>query len=147
MTFMRDSLASGSLPKHFAGLAIEAENHELMEFDRFLSAAKSTATASTTTATGNLSGLVRPGSRRAGRAQVLFAGRRVVRFRLDPFARGYCGQDENFVLPNDGRGRSLARDFDLPLDVLGLVPFGGRIGVGRDAALERTAPLRPVLLG
>src|SRR6266516_530921 len=48
---MRDFLARGLLPKHFAGVAVEAENHELLGFGRFLSAAESTAiaTASGTT--------------------------------------------------------------------------------------------------
>src|SRR3989442_1956415 len=45
---MRDFLARGLLPKDFAGIAVEAQNRELVDFGRFLSAAESAATASAT---------------------------------------------------------------------------------------------------
>ena len=56
-------------------------------------------------------------------------------------------QNEHAIAPDDGRGRPAAGDRNLPFHVLGLAPFEGRVGLGRDAIREWTTPLMPILGG
>jgi hypothetical protein len=52
------------------------------------------------------------------------------------------GRQVQDVAPDDGRALSLARERDLPGDILAFAPLDGRPGMRRLAGPERPAPLR-----
>src|SRR5262249_48111043 len=51
------------------------------------------------------------------------------------------------LAPDDGGGAALAGEFGLPRDVGLRVPLDGRVGAGRRAVGERSAPVGPVVFG
>jgi hypothetical protein len=125
MPLVREFFARGLLPEHFAVLAIETQNHELISFRGRLSASASAPF----------------GWVSSWRGRGWSFGR-----RFDPFTCGDGRLDEHAVIPNDRSRHALTRNLRLPLDVVGLAPDDGRICFGRDSGGERAAPLRPVLL-
>ena len=144
IAFMRNLLTRHLLPKHFAGLTVQAQNGELIDFRR-LGAGAEAASAFLPPCRPVRpvpSGAVHRRSR-GGRWRLL-AG--LGGFRLDLLAGGDRGLDEDPVVPDDGRGVAAAGNLHLPFDVVGLAPGGGRIGCRRDAVLQRAAPLGPVLV-
>src|SRR5690349_10241750 len=105
MSFVRDLLARDLLPECLAASAIEAEQYKLKDFGGPGPAAEATAAATTRPRR------FLPGHSGSGRGSIRFRGR-----WLDFFPRRNCGLDEDAVTPNDGCGRALAGDPDLPPD-------------------------------
>src|SRR5437868_1929050 len=121
MSFMRDLLARGLLPKNFASVASQAQDGKLINLIRAFG--------------------IRPPAlacwpRRGFRsvAPGLLSG-------------GNRGQKKDPVSPNDRRGVSRSRNTNFPFHVLRLSPTYGWIRQRRDACGQWSAPLRPELVG
>ena len=124
MPFMRECLSRSLAPENLAGAPIKTENIK----------------------TVNDLGL-RIGHGGQGRAALNLNARLGNGLRAGLLAGGLGQQQEKFFIPNNGRGTATTGQLDLPLNVLGGTPFGGRLAIGNGAIGIGPAPSGPLVGG
>ena len=124
MPFMRECLSRSLAPENLTGAPIKTENIK---------------------AVNDLRLRVRHGGQ--GRAALNLNARLGNGFRAGLLAGGLGQQQEKFFIPNNGRGTATTGQLDLPLNVLGGTPFGGRLAIGDGAISIGPAPCGPLVGG
>src|SRR6266705_1906564 len=130
MSFMRNLLARGLLPKNFAAVAIQAQDGKLIYL---IQAFGVHAPALPSRSVQSCLGSTRSRRGFGGVVPCLLSG-------------GNRGQDKDPVSPNNRRGITRSRHTNFPFHVLGLAPGYRWVCQGRDACRKWSAPLRPELL-
>ena len=124
MPFMGEFLSCSLAPEDFTGAPIKTENIK----------------------TVNDLGL-RIGHGRKGWAALNLNARLGNGLRAGLLAGGLSQQQEKFFIPNNGRGTATTGQLDLPLNVLGGTPLGGRLAIGHGAIGIGPAPSGPLVGG
>ena len=124
MPFMWEFLSRSLAPENLAGAPIKTQNIKTVN---------------------DLGLRIRDG--RQGRAALNLNARFGNGFRAGLLAGGLGQQQEKFFIPNNGRGTATTGQLDLPLDILGGTPFGGRLATGDGAIGIGPAPSVPLVGG
>ena len=124
MPFMGECLSCSLAPENLAGAPIKAENIKTVN---------------------DLGLRIRHGGQ--GRAALNLNARLGNGFRAGLLAGGLGQQQEKFFIPDNGRGTTTTGELDLPLNVLGGTPLGGRLATGNGAIGIGPAPCGPLVGG
>jgi hypothetical protein len=132
--FVRQLAAQGALPEDGAVLAVQGEDSEFVDVFRGNPPHATPAPPSPTSPAPLLCRFLH------GRRFANLLGR----LRLADLVGLDSGQQEDPVAPHDRGGVALARNLDLPANILLFAPLEGRVTVRCNTRPIRAAPLRPL---